>query len=439
MEPEKKTKVYIEGHGCSASLADTEILGGLVSQGGYELVNNEAEADLSVLVTCSVKSFTERRMLSRIRALSSMSGKRLVVAGCLSKAEPEKILKIDPNLSLIGPGNLDKILPAINTTLSNRQLIATESSKLVKLGMQRTRKNNAVGIVEIASGCLSGCTFCQVKLVKGIVFSYPEDSILSEVGNLVHQGSKEIWLTSTDNSAYGMDSRTDLASLVKRVCEISGEFKLRVGMMNPLLTTRILDKLIWSFQHEKVFKFLHLPVQSGSNRVLKEMQRGYTLDAYYETVDAFRSQIPDLTLSTDVICGFPTETESEFEESMEMLRKSKPDIVNISRFGARTGTLAATMEGQISGVGSKNRSTRMAKLVKEISASNNRRWIGWEGEILIDEMGKGALIGRNFAYKPCVVKEEDLDERKEAFMGRSLRVRAVDATWSTLRTVPLRN
>ncbi|MGI0084564.1 MAG: tRNA (N(6)-L-threonylcarbamoyladenosine(37)-C(2))-methylthiotransferase, partial [Nitrososphaerales archaeon] len=364
LQTEKKTKIYVEGHGCSASLADTEILSGLVLQGGFELVDTETEADLSVLVTCSVKSVTEQRMLSRIRDLSSLEGKRLVVAGCLSKSEPEKILRINPNLSLLGPGNLDRILPAISDTLSGRQLIATESSKLVKLGMPRTRKNDVIGIVEIASGCLSSCTFCQVKLVKGTVFSYPEADIASEAAALVAQSTKEIWLTSTDNSANGSDSRTKLAKLLKKVCEIEGDFKVRAGMMNPLLTGRMLDELIDAFKHEKMFKFLHLPVQSGSGRILKEMRRGYSLKAFYETLDRFRSEIPRLTLSTDMICGFPSETESEFQESLELLRQSKPDVVNISRFGARSGTRAAVMEDQISAEISKDRSSRMTTLVK---------------------------------------------------------------------------
>ncbi len=432
-----RTKVYIEGHGCSASLADTEILSGLIERGGYELVDCETEADLSVLVTCSVKSVTEQRMLGRIRNLSSQCGKRVVVAGCLARAEPDKILKINPNLTLIGPGNLERIVPALETALSGRQLNATEPTRLIKLGMPRTRKNRVVGIVEIASGCLSSCTFCQVKLVKGTVFSYPESEIVSEIRNLAAHGAKEVWLTSTDNSAYGRDSKTDLAKLLRRVCEIEGDFMVRVGMMNPLLTGRMLDRLVDAFCEEKIFKFLHLPVQSGSNRILTEMQRGYTVDTYHDTVYAFRKRIPNLTLSTDIIVGFPSENEAEFEESMELLRKSRPDVVNISRFGARQGTKAALMEDQISSGLSRGRSARMTKLTKEIASSNNRSWLGWEGEILIDEIGKGALIGRNFAYKPCVLKAEKLGDGYERFVGRLFKVRVVDVTASTLRTIPI--
>lgn len=428
---ESGTKIYVEGHGCSASFADTEMIQGALSNGGYLLVDDSREADLNIIVTCGVKSVTEQRMISRISQLSS-DGKKLIVAGCLPKADPDKILKMNPNFTLIGPDNLDVLLPAVKATISGDQLVSIESKRLVKLGMPRTRKNKVVGIVEIASGCLSSCTFCQVKLVKGTVFSYPEEQIIREAERLIEQGAREIWLTSTDNSAYGRDSRTNIAHLLSKICEIEGEFMVRVGMMNPLLTQKNQDELIDSFSHPKVFKFLHLPVQSGSDRILREMQRGYSADSYFETVRAFRSKLPCLTLSTDIIVGFPSESESEFEESMELIRLSRPDIVNISRFGAREGTKAAIMDNQIDSRRSKDRSTRMTHLVKEISAHNNRDWMNWKGQVLLDEVGKGAVIGRNFAYKPCVIVEEEFLSG-EPPLGEFAIVRVCDFTSSTLR------
>jgi threonylcarbamoyladenosine tRNA methylthiotransferase CDKAL1 len=424
---EKKTKIFVEGHGCSASLADTEMISGLVQNSGYELVEDETEADLSVLVTCSVKTVTEQRMLHRIRELSA-GHKKMVVAGCLGKAEPDKVLQISRNASIIGPNNLNKILPAIDSTLRGRQLVSIESSKLVKLNMPRVRKNEIVGIVEISTGCLSSCTFCQVKLVKGTVFSYPEDQIVNEVKLLVSQGAKEIWLTSTDNSAYGRDSTTSLAKLLRKVCLIEGEFKVRVGMMNPLLTRgAMLDEIISAFQSQKVFRFLHLPVQSGSERILKLMQRGYSIDDYYATIEAFRSQIPDLTLSTDIIVGFPTETEADFEDTIDLIRKSKPDVLNLSRFGAREGTKAAKMGGQVEAWVSKERSSLTSRIWKDISLEKNHSWIGWKGEALVDETVKGAIVARNQSYKPCVLKNGS-----PAMLGKTLVVKVTGATSFTL-------
>jgi threonylcarbamoyladenosine tRNA methylthiotransferase CDKAL1 len=429
--PALAQKVFVEGHGCSASFADTEIISGLVQEEGYRLVTDESEADVAVLVTCSVKSVTEQRMLSRIRDLST-GGRKLVVAGCLAKAEPGKVLKIRSDFSLVGPNNLEKIVPAIAATMTGGQVVALEPSKLIKLGLPRTRLNSIVGIVEISSGCLSTCTFCQVKLVKGNVFSYPEQEIVEEASSLIRQGAKEIWLTSTDNSAYGKDSHTSLASLVGKVTAIPGQFKIRLGMMNPLLTGRVLDEFLACLKMEKVFKFVHLPVQSGSDRILRAMQRGYSVSDFESMVTRIRKEIPSVTLSTDVIVGFPTESESEFNESMDLLRRTRPDVVNLSRFGAREGTKAAEMAGQISSVTSKRRSTLMSNLTKEIQKENNSRWLGWKGRIILDEKVKRALVGRNYAYKPCLIQTESATA-SHLDLGAEIEVEITAATSSTLR------
>ncbi|MGI0090317.1 MAG: tRNA (N(6)-L-threonylcarbamoyladenosine(37)-C(2))-methylthiotransferase [Nitrososphaerales archaeon] len=430
-----RKKVYVEGHGCSASLADTEILRGMIEQGGYRLVEEETGADLSVLVTCSVKSVTEQRMLSRIREISQGGKNKLIVAGCLPKADPAKIAQIDPNLSMIGPGNLDSILPAIENTLSGKKAVSLDSNRnLVKLGLPRSRLNRVVGIVEISSGCLSSCTFCQVKLVKGVVFSYPQDEIVTEAKLLLSQGSKEIWLTSTDNAAYGRDSGTSLPSLLREVSGIPGDFMIRVGMMNPLLTKNLVEELIECFKDDKVFKFVHLPVQSGSDRILKAMKRGYSVEEYYAMVDSLRRAIPSITLSTDMIVGFPSETEAEFEESQQLLRRTRPDVVNISRFGARSGTKAALMEDQVDSATAKDRSSRMTTLVKQIQREVNSGWVGWKGSILVDEAVKNAFVGRNFAYKPCLLTLPQVNSND--LLGSHINVNVIGATSSTLRVLP---
>lgn len=428
-------KIFVEGHGCSASFADTEIITGMVQQNeGYRVVSNPDEADVSVLVTCSVKTVTEQRMIDRIRELSRGGSRKLVVAGCLPKAVPDKLLKIVPDLSLIGPNNLDSVIPAIQATISGRQLVSLEPSKLVKLGMPRVRLNSIIGIVEISSGCLSSCTFCQVKLVKGTVFSYPEDHIIDEARSLLAQGAREIWLTSTDNAAYGRDSKSDLPSLVRKVASIRGNFKIRLGMMNPLLTERVIDEFVDCLKLEKVFKFVHLPVESGSDRILKLMQRGYSVGDFESMVARLRRDIPDVTLSTDMIVGFPSETESEFGESMELLRRTRPDVLNLSRFGARDGTKAADMNHQISSEVSKRRSTEMTNLAKRIQGETNSSWIGWKGTVLIDEIVRGAVVGRNYAYKPCLIKGSDTGQAERS-LGTELGVEITQATSSTLRAI----
>jgi tRNA A37 methylthiotransferase MiaB len=201
-------------------------------------------------------------------------------------------------------------------------------------------------------------------------------------------------------------------------------------MMNPLLTERILDELVECLHNDKVFKFVHLPVQSGSERILREMQRGYTVEGFESIVGRLRDEISDLTLSTDMIVAFPTETEPEFEQSLQLLRRTRPDVLNISRFGARSGTKAAGMYGQIKPEVSKKRSSIMTELTRKIQNDVNSGWIGWKGKALIDEKVRGALVARNFAYKPCLIKYAGMNASE--LMGKEVEVLVRSSTSSTL-------
>jgi threonylcarbamoyladenosine tRNA methylthiotransferase CDKAL1 len=419
------SRIYIEAHGCSASYADSEMISGTLEHSGYDIVDEPDDADISILVTCSVKTVTQQRMEHRIKELSKTNSK-LIIGGCFPKADKKRVEDLNPNASLIGPNGIHNTLDVVKQTLEGRRVVFLEDVKQPKLLLPRTRKNLVVGIVEISSGCLSACTFCQVKLVKGVLFSYPKQEIINEVKNFVSQGCKEIWLTSTDNSCYGREIKTNLAELLDEVCKIDGDFLVRVGMMNPLLTERILDKLVVSFQNSKVFKFLHLPVQSGSNRILNEMRRGYTVENFLSVVEKFRATIKDLTLSTDIIVGFPGENQTDFDRTLDLLHQVRPDVVNLSRYGARPGTLAASMPYKIDGKEMKRRSSIVSKICREISFERNQRWVGWRGKVLVDEKVRNGFVGRNFAYKPVVVKQSDFE------VGQNIIVTISGASSSTL-------
>jgi MiaB/RimO family radical SAM methylthiotransferase len=186
---------------------------------------------------------------------------------------------------------------------------------------------------------------------------------------------------------------------------LGGRFYIRVGMMTPNQALEILDDLIEAYRSPRVFKFLHLPVQSGSDEILRRMRRRYTVEEFKHIVSQFRGKHPELTLSTDIICGFPGETEEEFQETLRLLEVVKPDVLNISRFWPRPGTEAAEMEGQLHGRETKRRSRILTELWRRLSLESGARWIGWRGEALIDEHGRhGTLVARNYAYRPIVVK-----------------------------------
>ena len=410
-------KIWVEAYGCSASFADSEMISGLILNGGHTLAKDISDSDLNLIVTCSVKDATANKMVNRIKRLKS---KPLIVAGCLPKAEKSTVEKFGPHASLLGPNSIGKTLDVINSTLSGKKRIELEDSDMVKVGLPKVRLNPVVGIIEIASGCMSECTFCQTKLSKGDVRSYRIGDIVRQVKYDVDNGCKEVWLSSTDNGCYGFDIGTDLPRLISTVGEIERDFMIRVGMMNPMYMPRIRDGLLRSFENTRVFKFLHIPVQSGSNRVLKEMKRGHTSQVFRDANDKFRKKFGRFTISTDIIVGFPSENNENFEETVDLIKETRPDVINLSRYSARPGTKAAKMT-QLNVSEVKRRSKVVYELAKNIINERNVEWIGWRGEVLFDESSDGVIKGRNFAYKPVVVDED-------VKLGQKIKVEIIKAT-----------
>jgi len=289
------------------------------------------------------------------------------------------------------------------------------------LGLPKIPVNSVVGIIPINYGCLGACSYCCVLLARGRLRSYQTNEIVERVKRDLASGAKEIWLTSQDTACYGKEIATNLTDLLRRICEIEGKFFIRVGMMTPNQALEMLDDLIEAYKNEKVFKFLHLPVQSGDNEVLRLMNRFYTVEDFKRIVYSFRKEIPKITLATDVICGFPGESQTAFKRTMELIKEIQPDVVNISKFFPRPHTPAKKME-PLPPQEVKERSKQMAGLLRRISLRKNRAWINWEGTILIDEKGREkSWIGRNFVYKPVVIKAEGF------LLGKFLNVRVVRA------------
>ena len=414
-------KIWVEAYGCSASFSDSEMISGLIVNGGHTLADSSEESDLNLIVTCSVKDATAAKMVHRIKESNS---KPLVVAGCLPKAEQQTVEKFAENASLLGPNSIGKTLQVIKSTLDGQKMIALDDTDITKIGLPKIRLNTAIGIVEIASGCMSECTFCQTKLSKGDLKSYRIGDIVRQVKTEISDGCNEVWLTSTDNGCYGLDIGSDLPELVNAVSEIDKQFFIRVGMMNPMYMPKIRDGLLKSFESNKVFKFLHVPVQSGSNKVLNDMKRGHTEKTFRDITNEFRKKFERFTISTDVIVGFPTETEEDFEDTLNLLENTKPDIVNLSKYSQRPGTSAAEMK-QIDVTEVKRRSKITYELINRISEKNNKNWIGWEGQVIFDEEHEDQIRGRNFAYKPIFVKEKPK-------IGQISTVKIIDSTTHSL-------
>jgi threonylcarbamoyladenosine tRNA methylthiotransferase CDKAL1 len=431
-------KIWIEAYGCSANINDSEIMSGLLRDDGYCIARNPQEAAVNIIVTCSVKDNTEHRMLTRIAKLSE-SASPLVVAGCLPKADRPKVQAVNPFASLIGPGTVQKITEVVDSAiLGNTQTELEDDGKLSrKINVPKLRLNPIVSIVQIASGCLSQCSFCQTKLVKAGLKSYRPGDILRQIRTDIAQGCREIWLSSTDNGCYGTDIGTDLVDLLRKCCQVEGDFKLRVGMMNPMYIPRLLQGLANVYvQNHQIMKFLHIPVQSGSDRILKKMKRGHSAATFLDAVRIFRDRLPELTIATDVIVGYPTETEQDFQQTINLLQVAQPDIVNLSKYSARPGVSAAS-EKKVDSHITKRRTQCLDKIVKDISSARNSRWLGWTGEVIIDEIHKNWIQGRNYAYKPIILDALSLCKSHSAIpsLGAKVNAKVVGYSRYALRAI----
>jgi threonylcarbamoyladenosine tRNA methylthiotransferase CDKAL1 len=412
------TSILIKSYGCSASMNDGEIMAGLLKEAGHRLVKKVEAADVIIINTCIVKGRTESRMKNIISRLSDeFPKKKLIVAGCLPQVKIK--LGVKP-YGVVGPHNLLDIVGIVE----GRNKKAIGKRKLVKAGLAKISRNPAVNILQILEGCSGGCTYCIVKQAKPILCSFPLKEILGEVKKGLVRGEHEVWLTSQDNASYMLDKgkRSHLPKLIGEICRIEGKFLVRVGMMNPDTIMPVLDELIAAFKSPKVFKFLHIPVQSGNDRILRLMGRKYDVSGFKRIIMRFRKEIPDIAIATDMIVGFPTETEEEFMDSMRLVEWLRPDALNISRFVARPNTAAEKMKEQVHGSLTKERSEEMARLFWEISEEKNKGWIGWKGMVYVDEKGKeDSFLTRNNCYKPIAIGS------KKKILGKFLDVKIVSA------------
>jgi len=425
--------IYIETYGCSANQNNSEIMAGLLARAGFNIVNNPEIADVIIINTCIVKGLTLQRMLFRIKKLSKKFS-RLIVAGCLPDVMADRIKEL-ANTAVIGSHNFKDITKAVKGIFEGKKIQIIDKNNEIKLCMPKISKSKVIGITQISEGCIGSCSYCAVKLAKGKLFSYPAEEILKNVRSDLDSGCKEIWLTSQNNAAYGLDSDEKLTELLEKILALKGKFFLRLGMMNPNNVLQILPGLIEIFKNKKIYKFLHLPLQSGSDSVLKAMKREYKVKDWLKIVNKFKKEIPELTISTDIICGFPTETAIDFEKTLELIMQVKPDILNISKFSAMPGTEAAKLK-QLSTQEIKKRSRILSKLHNEIALGNNKKWLGWQGTCLVNGKGfQDTWLARNVFYKLIILKSED------NLLGKTLNIKIADAKSNYLlgKIVPTKN
>lgn len=385
---------YIEGYGCTLNMGETQQISGFLKNHGFSKVFDITKADFIIINTCSVKMVTEQRMLSRIKKLINMkkNSAKIFVVGCLGATNPSEIKAINENLVVLDTKleNLCKALGLEEHSFSPR-IIADKFHK-------------TISIIPISVGCLSNCTYCATKIARNKLQSYSIKDINSAFRRAL-RSSKEIHITSQDLGCYGFDIKTNLPELIKKLLENKGNFRIRLGMMSLEHFQKIKFDLLPLFEDKRLYNFLHLPVQSGSDKILKNMRRLYKASDFIKEVEFVRNLIPDMTISTDIIVGFPQETQEDFNKTIELIKKTKPDVINIARFGKRKGTIAANMCGQLTEPQKKKRSRELSLVCKQILLDKNKDLLNKKFEVLVCEKAKGNYFtARTNNYKPVLVK-----------------------------------
>ncbi len=415
-------EIYFETYGCTANQNSTEIMKGLISQAKLNITKNINFADIIIINSCIVKEPTQEKIQRKIKDLLKKN-KKIILTGCMPKLNREKLQH--QNLFLLSTNNIKKINKLIQdikdqTYDENKYLTSTFE---IKSNLPKISNGKTIGINQISEGCLGACTYCITRLAKGKLYSYPQNEILQSIKNDLNSGCKEIWITSQDNASYGNDKKKYLLpDLLKKILKNKKIFFIRLGMMNPNNILKILPKLIRIYKDKKILKFLHIPIQSGSNKILKSMNRKYTKSQFLKIIKTFRSEFSEISIASDIIVGYPGETQKDFNETCNLIQKIKPEILNVNKFWPRPGTPAEKLK-QIS---PKIRSERAAKLLKlhfEICKQNQKKYLNTEHKVVVDKKGfENTWLAKNENYKLFAIQSN------KKLLGKIINVKVKQCT-----------
>ncbi len=373
-------KIYMESYGCTLNKSETGLYVNRLLSEGNEITQSPDNADLRIIGTCVVIQHTEEKMLRRISDLSSHG--KVQVMGCLPPISAGTIAS-------------DRIIP-----MQKRESLEFYTGALDSIDI---RDPSIFSGIPINQGCTGSCNFCISHIARGKLVSRPVEKIVGQVELQLARGIREVRLSSLDSAAYGKDLSYRLNHLVNSVTGIKDRFMLRIGMMEPRNTHEILQPLLASYSSEKVFKFLHLPVQSGDDRILSMMNREYTVETFMDIVSAYRESYGDSTLSTDIITGYYGDDEASYDATVRMIERTRPEIINITRFSPRPFTHDYDKKIPPSNK-IKKWSRDLTELHHSITREAMEKHVGTFRRIMITEHGKNSTsVGRDSAYRPVII------------------------------------
>lgn len=427
--------IYVKTWGCTHNNSDTEYMAGQLAMYGYKLSDDKLKADLWLLNSCTVKNPAEDQFRNEIEHGKKI-GKHIVVAGCVPQGAPKSSFL--QGLSIIGVQQIDRVVEVVEETLKGNTVRFLHQKKNsgkkmggASLSLPKVRRNPLIEIIAVNTGCLNQCTYCKTKHARGELGSYQPEEIVERAEQAFGEGVCELWLTSEDTGAYGRDIGTSLPELLWKLIDVIPDgCMMRVGMTNPPYILEHLDEMAKILRHPKVYSFLHIPVQSGSDQVLADMRREYTRAEFEHTVDFLSERVPGLTIATDIICGFPTETEADFEETMALCRRHKFPSLFINQFFSRPGTPAARMP-KVPAQQVKTRTKRLSEFFQ--SYEPYRHKVGSSQKVLVTETShdKQHYVGHNKFYEQVLIPME------ERYMGKMIDVKITEATKFSMKGEPI--
>ncbi|XP_052583831.1 LOW QUALITY PROTEIN: threonylcarbamoyladenosine tRNA methylthiotransferase [Peromyscus californicus insignis] len=413
-------KIWIRTWGCSHNNSDGEYMAGQLAAYGYKITENASDADLWLLNSCTVKNPAEDHFRNSIKKAQE-ENKKIVLAGCVPQAQPRQdYLK---GLSIIGVQQIDRVVEVVEETIKGHsvRLLGQKKDNGKRLGgarldLPKIRKNPLIEIISINTGCLNACTYCKTKHARGNLASYPIDELVERAKQSFQEGVCEIWLTSEDTGAYGRDIGTDLPTLLWKLVEVIPEgAMLRLGMTNPPYILEHLEEMAKILNHPRVYAFLHIPVQSASDSVLMDMKREYCVADFKRVVDFLKEKVPGITIATDIICGFPGETDQDFQETLKLVEEYKFPSLFINQFYPRPGTPAAKAE-QVPAHVKKQRTKDLSQVFHSYNPYDHK--IGERQQVLVTEESFDSkfYVAHNRFYEQVLVP------KKPEFMGKMVEV-----------------
>ena len=439
LSDELPKKAYIETYGCQQNVSDSEIIMGMLSEMGYEKTQNKEEADFIIFNTCAVRENAELKVYGNLGALKHLKLKNpdviIAVCGCMmqQKEVSKRIKSKYKHVDLVFGTHSLYSFPALLLQVlksKSRVIDLLDTDGHIAEDFPVKREDGPLAWVSVMYGCNNFCSYCIVPYVRGRERSRDKDAILSEVKMLADSGYKEITLLGQNVNSYGkdLDEDIDFADLLNEVCKIDGIERIRFMTSHP---KDISDKLIDTIaKNKKICKQLHLPFQAGSNRILKLMNRVYTKEEYLEKIEKIKKKIPGITLTTDIIVGFPGETKEDFEHTIDVLEKVRYDTIFSFIYSKRGGTPAAIMEDPIPMEEKKENFNRMLEVQDKISYEKNKALEGSVQTVLAEGKSKtdeSFMSGRTDGGKIVNFKADP------SVKGKFVKVKITEAkTWSLM-------